>query len=53
MGYVHGLPVGLSFYGTAHAEATLIEAGYAYEQISRHARPPEGYRAWRPAARAE
>jgi amidase len=53
MGYVHGLPVGLSFYGTAHAEATLIEAGYAYEQISRHARPPEGYRAWRPAASAE
>ena len=53
MGFVHGLPVGLSFYGTAYAETTLIEAAYAYEQATRHARPPEGYRGWRRAARAE
>lgn len=53
MGFVHGLPVGLSFYGTAYAETTLIEAAYAYEHATGHARPPEGYRAWRPAARAE
>jgi amidase len=53
MGDVHGLPVGLSFYGSAFAERTLIEAGYAYEQATRHARPPAGFRAWRPAVAAE
>lgn len=49
MGYVHELPVGLSFYGTAFSELTLIEAAYAYEQVSRRARPPAGYGDWRPA----
>ncbi|HEX3675301.1 MAG TPA: amidase [Rhizomicrobium sp.] len=37
MGYIHGLPVGLSFIGTAWTEKTLLQLGYAYEQIS-HAR---------------
>ncbi|MGA9797140.1 MAG: amidase [Rhizomicrobium sp.] len=37
MGYVQGLPVGLSFIGTAWTEKTLLQLGYAYEQIS-HAR---------------
>lgn len=49
MGYVHGLPAGLSFYGTAFSELVLIEAAYAYEQISRRARPPEGFGEWLPA----
>jgi amidase len=49
MGFVHGLPVGLSFYGTGFSEPVLIEAAYAYEQLSRRAHPPEGYGDWRPA----
>ena len=48
MGFVHGLPVGLSFYAGAFSEPTLIEAAYAYEQTSRRARPPDGFGAWRP-----
>lgn len=34
MGAVRGLPVGLSFIGTAHAEQVLLNAGYAYEQAA-------------------
>ncbi|KQM97873.1 amidase [Sphingobium sp. Leaf26] len=34
MGQVRGLPVGLSFIGTAYAEQTLLDAGYAYEQAA-------------------
>ena len=49
MGFVHGLPVGLSFYSTAWSEPVLIEAAYAYEQASRRARPPEGFGDWIPA----
>jgi amidase len=40
MGFVHGLPVGLSFFGRAWSEATLIKLAYAYEQATRHRRPP-------------
>ncbi len=39
-GYVYGLPVGISFFGRAHHDATLIELAYAYEQASRHRQPP-------------
>jgi amidase len=42
MGLVDGLPVGLSFIGTAYSEATLLGAGYDYEQAS-HARVPPKY----------
>jgi amidase len=34
MGYVDGLPVGLSFIGTAWSEAQLLSYGYAFEQAS-------------------
>jgi amidase len=34
-GMVHGLPVGLSFFGPAYSEPVLISIGYAYEQASR------------------
>ena len=34
MGQVHGLPVGVSFYGRPYTEASLISFGYAYEQAS-------------------
>ena len=37
MGYVSGLPVGISFIGTAWSEARLLSLGYAYEQAT-HAR---------------
>jgi amidase len=40
MGLVRGLPVGLSFIGTAYAEQTVLDAGLAYEQASGiHIRP--------------
>lgn len=40
MGFVDGLPVGFSFFGSAWSEATLIRLAYAYEQATRHRRPP-------------
>ncbi len=40
MGYVRGLPVGLSFFGAHLTESTLIEAAYGYEQATRHRQPP-------------
>jgi len=39
-GFVSGLPVGLSFVGSAYSEATLIKLAYAYEQASKHRRAP-------------
>jgi amidase len=39
-GYVHGLPVGLSFVGTAWSEASLIGMAYAYEQATLRRRAP-------------
>jgi amidase len=40
MGQVHGLPVGLSFVGTAFSEPRLIGFANAYEQASHARRPP-------------
>jgi amidase len=40
MGFVQGLPVGLSFFGRAWSEPTLIKLAYAYEQATKHRRPP-------------
>jgi amidase len=39
-GYVRGLPVGVSFFGRAWSEPTLIKLAYAYEQATKHRRPP-------------
>jgi amidase len=39
-GFVAGLPVGLSFVGTAWTEASLIGMAYAYEQASLRRRAP-------------
>ena len=43
MGFVRNgaLPVGLQIYGDAWSEPTLIRLAYAYEQATRHRRPPE------------
>ncbi|MBI3210654.1 MAG: amidase [Candidatus Solibacter usitatus] len=42
MGYTRGgtLPVGMTFFGKAWSEAALIKLAYAYEQSTRHRRPP-------------
>jgi Asp-tRNA(Asn)/Glu-tRNA(Gln) amidotransferase A subunit family amidase len=42
MGYTRGgaLPAGLQFFGRAWSEPTLIKFAYAYEQATRHRRPP-------------
>ncbi len=40
MGFVDGLPVGLSFFGRAWSEPVLLEIAFAYEQSTRHRRPP-------------
>lgn len=40
MGLARGLPVGLSFFGRAWSEPTLIKLAYAYEQATKHRRPP-------------
>lgn len=39
-GSVFGLPVGISFFGRAYSEPTLIKLAYAFEQATRHRRPP-------------
>lgn len=40
MGFVFGLPVGISFFGRAWSEATLIKLAYAYEQMTKHRKAP-------------
>jgi Asp-tRNA(Asn)/Glu-tRNA(Gln) amidotransferase A subunit family amidase len=41
MGYTRGtLPAGITFFGRAWSEPTLIRLAYAYEQATRHRRPP-------------
>jgi amidase len=44
MGNVNGLPIGLSFVGTAWSEAKLISYAYAFEQAT-HARRAPDFRA--------
>jgi amidase len=39
-GFIHGLPVGISFFGAAYSEPALIKLAYAYEQTTRHRRAP-------------
>ena len=39
-GFVHGLPVGISFFGRAFSEMTLIKLAYAFEQATKHRKPP-------------
>ena len=39
-GQAFGLPVGISFIGPAWSEPRLIALAYAYEQATRHRRPP-------------
>ena len=39
-GYVHGLPVGISFIGGQWSDGTLIGLAYAFEQATKVRRPP-------------
>lgn len=41
MGFIHELPVGISFFGSAYTEPTLIKIAYAYEQATKHRRAPK------------
>jgi amidase len=39
-GFIHGLPVGISFFGGAYTEPTLIRLAYAFEQATLVRQPP-------------
>jgi len=40
MGQVHGLPAGISFFGSAWSEPKLLQIAYAYEQASARRKAP-------------
>ena len=40
-GYVFGMPVGISFFGRAYSEPTLIKIAYAFEQGTKARQPPK------------
>ena len=40
-GFVHGLPVGISFFGPAWSEPALIKIAYAFEQATQCRKPPQ------------
>jgi amidase len=40
-GDVDGLPIGLSFFGRPWSESTLFRIAYAFEQATKHRRPPK------------
>ena len=40
-GFSHNLPVGISLFGRAYSEPTLIKLAYAYEQATKHRRAPQ------------
>lgn len=39
-GFIHGLPIGLSFFTRGWGEPALLKAAYAFEQASRVRKPP-------------
>jgi amidase len=40
-GFVHSLPVGISFFGAAWSEPTLLKLAYAFEQATKARRTPK------------
>jgi amidase len=40
-GFVHGLPVGLSFFGPAWSEPTLLKVAYSFEQATKARKAPQ------------
>jgi Asp-tRNA(Asn)/Glu-tRNA(Gln) amidotransferase A subunit family amidase len=55
MGYTRGgiLPAGITFFGRGWSEPTLIKLAYAYEQATRHRRPPHTTPPLREVARSQ
>lgn len=41
MGFIHGLPVGLSIFAETFSEPKLISFAYAYEQATKHRKAPK------------
>jgi Asp-tRNA(Asn)/Glu-tRNA(Gln) amidotransferase A subunit family amidase len=53
MGYTYGgLPAGLQILARPYDEPVLFRLSYAYEQGTRHRKPPEGFPALAPAGAA-
>jgi amidase len=40
-GFIHGLPIGISFFGRAWGEPTLLKLAYAFEQATKVRKPPQ------------
>jgi amidase len=40
-GYIQGLPAGISFFGKAFSEPTLIKIAYGFEQATKARKPPK------------
>ena len=40
MGFVEGLPLGISFFGSAWSEPNLLKIAYAFEQATKHRKAP-------------
>ena len=40
-GFIQGLPAGISFFGRAFSEPTLIKIAYAFEQATKARKPPK------------
>ncbi len=41
MGFVFGMPVGISFFGRAWTEPTLLKLAYSFEQATKVRKPPQ------------
>jgi amidase len=41
MGFISDLPIGVSFFGRAWSEPILLEIAYAFEQGTKHRKPPK------------
>jgi amidase len=39
-GAIHGLPIGISFFGRAWSEPVLLRLAYSFEQATQHRTPP-------------
>jgi amidase len=40
-GFIHGMPVGISFFGRPWSEPTLIKLAYSFEQATKLRKPPQ------------
>jgi amidase len=41
VGFVQGMPVGISFFGRAYSESVLLKIAFAFEQATQHREPPK------------